>query len=303
MKRAATLLSLCLVLLPLWSDEHVDSNAGEYGFQMLKIAASPQTAATGGTSALGGDDAFGFLVNPVAGAFTDTRSISITSQAWLFDTHLTNVGVSTSKGRHSFGVVFRNLDYGEFESRDYKGDVIGEYHPIDLNLIANYAVRFMPDAFFGVNLGGIYEKINTASAVGFTSDIGTAWKTPVDGMTLSGSLKYLGKTSKMNKESIDLPTTGEIGVNYRTKLSEFKLSGDFKAGWSVDDDSPKEAIGLSASYHDVFSLRAGYKFNYDLENFSSGFGLRWKKMSVDYAYLPVQNDLNDVHYIGITYHY
>jgi hypothetical protein len=302
MIRIAALLSLLLAILPLWS-QHVDSGAGEYGFQMLKITASPQSAGMGGTCALGADDAFGFIGNPVAGAYSGARGVTITSQAWLFDTRLTNIGVSAASGRHSFGFAFRNLDYGAFELRDYQGDRVGEYHPIDLNLMANYAIRFLPDAFLGVNLGALYEKINTASAVGFTSDIGTAWKTPLDGMTISGAVKSMGATSKMSSKSVPLPLTGELGVTQEYDLADVHLTGDLRGVWSVDDDAPKAALGVTAGINKFLTIRTGYRLNYDIESFSAGFGLRLKRTSIDYAYLPIGQSLDDVHYLGITYHY
>ncbi len=38
----------------------------------------------------------------------------------------------------------RNLDYGEIENRDDMGFLIGNYHPLDIDVTANYAHRVTP---------------------------------------------------------------------------------------------------------------------------------------------------------------
>ncbi|MBN1326963.1 MAG: hypothetical protein JW996_03340, partial [Candidatus Cloacimonetes bacterium] len=79
------------------------------------------------------------------------------------------------------------------------------------------------------------------------------------------------------------------------------LSAEMKAFQCIDDNSIKAAIGLSSLFYDKFILRLGYKFNHDAEDLSAGVGFKIGKFSLDYAYLPFDYEIDDVHIIGINY--
>ena len=63
----------------------------------------------------------------------------------------------------------------------------------------------------------------------------------------------------------------------------------------------RAVIGLGIRPVEKLDLRFGYKFNYDAEDLSLGIGINLKKISIDYAYIPFQYEINDVHIIGINY--
>ncbi len=146
-------------------------------FKMLKIPLSPSVAAMGGTGAYFSRDALSFVQNPVAGLDFTGKIITFSHNSWLFDTRLNSIAYRNSTKSSSFGIAYRYLDYGKFERRDEVGtEILGEFHPLDLSAVINYAFRLNPNHSIGVNLVGLYERIDTASSLGISMDIGYLYK-------------------------------------------------------------------------------------------------------------------------------
>ncbi len=273
----------------------------EYGFQILKINSGADAIARAGAGTVNSGDAFAFLQNPIAALFAPYKAISISQNYWIFDTILNSGAYVNPKGKSSFAFSYRYLDYGKIDNRDDVGMVIGEYHPMDLIMTTNFGLRLTPNHFLAINLHGLYQKIDTSSSLGFAADLGYLYKTPIKNLSISGALKNLGSTSKMNEEKIKLPISGIFGFSYQKRWQkfDFSLGQDFTK--NIDDEDIKAASGLKVTYNNILALKTGYKFNYDAENVSFGFGLNLKKITFDYAFLPLQEGIEDTHIFQLTY--
>lgn len=276
---------------------------GEYGFQMLKISSGASSSAMAGLGAYNSSDAFAFFQNPSAALFNRGRKISIAQNYWIFDTKINSGSYLFSNGKSSFGAGYRYLDYGTIENRDDTGIEIGEYHPMDMVITFNFGYRFTPDHYAGFNLHALYEQIDTSSALGAAFDLGYTYLTPIQYLSINAAVKNLGKTSEMDKEVIDLPVTGEAGLAFKTDFNFAVLSYEVAAVKHIDDDELKALFGLKAELNQRLNLKLGYKYNHDAENFTTGFGINLKKISVEYAYVLFEADseIDDVHVIGLTY--
>jgi len=296
MKKIYIIILLFLVSLSAYCDV-----SGEYGFQMLRIVSGADLAAQGGTGALYSRSAFGFLQNPAANLITRNHVISMTQNYWIFDTSLNSLAYTNATGRTSFSVAYRYLDYGKIENRDEAGTIIGEFHPMDLSLSANFAYRITPDHYAGITVNGIYEKIDTSSSLGVSLDLGYVYLTNFHNLKVAADLKHLGKTSKLNKTDIDLPVTAELALADDIRIGRMILEAEIKAIKYFDDDQVRAVVGFSLKPHPKLDLRAGYKINYDTEDLTLGIGINLKKINIDYAYIPYQYEINDVHMVGISY--
>ena len=107
------------------------------------------------------------------------------------------------------------------------------------------------------------------------------------------SFRNFASSVKYAYESYELPLTFKIGL----AMNVLSLMGPEDVIHSlqvaVDAVRPSdytERIHLGAEYwfKDLFALRAGYKFNYDEEGFSAGFGVNpsfsGMNLKLDYAY-------------------
>jgi len=275
--------------------------SGESGFQLLKIASGPEGAALAGTGAFSSGEAYAFILNPTAGLFSKQRTISIAQNYWIFDTKLNSAGYINTNGKTSFGVAYRNLDYGKLENRTETGELIGEFHPMDIVLSLNFGYRITPIQYAGLNVNALYEKIDTASSYGYTFDLGYTYLSMIKGLNFSAAVKNLGQTSAMENETIDLPISFELGVIHEFYINLIGLFSEIKMIKHIDDDELKTVIGTKVRLNKILDFKLGYKLNFDAENFAVGFGINLKKISIDYAYVPFEYNIDDVHVLGLSY--
>jgi hypothetical protein len=275
--------------------------SGENGFQMLRIVSGADIAAQGGTGSLYTRSAFGFLQNAASNLVTRNQVISMTQNYWIFDTTLNSLAYTNRSGRTSIAFGYRYLDYGKIDNRDETGAVIGEFHPMDLSVSANFAYRVTPDHYAGITISGIYEKIDTSSSLGASFDLGYIYLTNFRNMKITAAVKNLGITSKMDEESIDLPITAEISLVDNFQLGRILILTEVKAIKYIDDDRTRAVLGLTFRPAEKLDIRFGYKENYAAEDISLGIGINLKKICIDYTYIPFQYEINDVHMIGINY--
>jgi len=292
---------MCVVLITLSADP-ININS-EYGWKMLTIPLSPSISAMGGTGAAISEEGGSFIEHPTAGLVGNINSISVSQGLWIFDTQINSIAINTSSGKSSFGFALRALDYGKIDARDITGEIIGEFHPLDLNLIGNFAYRITPDYYAGVNLMLLYQKIQSKSSTGIALDFGLTYLSPIRGLSFNTALKHLGMTTRVDQSRIKLPVTPELGVCYLLPFDPAEINTEIKILKHPDDDNIKVRVGADININRILSLRSGYQFNHDTQSFTAGIGLRIKKIGFNYAYLPFNNDISDAHSFGLTYNF
>jgi hypothetical protein len=278
----------------------LNDNAGEYGFQILEITSSPAMSGMGDTGALFSNDALNFTSNPAAGLFNKSKIISVSQNFWIGDTNLISGALSRNKRKYHWGYAFRHLNYGTLDSRDDSGNIIGEFSPVDFIGTVNYAYRLGATHYFGINANILYQKISTASAYGFSSDLAYVWSTPLKDVKLYTSLKNLGTTSNMDKEKIDLPINYELGLSKEFISQYYDLALDVKTHKSQDTDLAYN-FGAQLKTFEILYLRTGYKAKNDSNELSYGIGIDYDSFNINYAYLQMTDGLDDVHKISLSY--
>jgi hypothetical protein len=294
-------LAVMLLVLPL-TLAAINDNAGEFGFQFLQIPVNPVAAALAGNGIYSDNYAGAFLQNPAANLMDERFSLSLQHSLWLVDTNCTQLIYSNGKRNKHFGLAMRILDYGQIDTYDDTATLIGTYHPIDANLLVNYAFRLFPDHLIGLNAGLLYEKLDTASSYGFNADLGYVYLTPLTNTILFTSVKNIGVTSKMEEEAIKLPVTFEAGAGYTYPWEYYKLSTQLALNKALDTDV-RATVSAQMALWEILDLRLGYKYNYDEEGLTAGLGINWKNLEIDYGWTANTDRLNDTHSFGITYNF
>jgi hypothetical protein len=106
---------------------------------------------------------------------------------------------------------------------------------------------------------------------------------------------------KFEDEKFNLPTLYKIGGAYSGHENYFK--GSFILSLDLvkpRDNDLKIHLGGEYTYKDMFILRSGYQIGYDEKNISLGLGLKIKKYSIDYAFVPFSSDLGNSHRFSIN---
>jgi hypothetical protein len=295
------------------------SGSVEYGFKMLNIPVGVGISGQGNTGTFTNQDASGFLENPAATVLRTDRLISFTQNSYLMDTNQNSICYSNSNGKKHFGIGMRTLDYGSIDKRDDSGQIIGTFHPLDLNLVVSAGFRLHPDHYVGINAGLLYEKIDAASSYGTSFDFGYVFLPPIRETKLYATLRNIGMTSKMDEESVKLPTRLDLGICRElptmTNLPllttiEFKSISESGSAWRGN-------LGLHTSYQDIFSFRLGTDVNYllsafydngyqDAPTWTIGAGFKVTHFLIDYAYTPyklISAESDSVHRVGVTYQF
>lgn len=294
------LTAICLLLGSFGLQAQIQDNAGEYGFKFLNIPVSPSAIALAGRGTDSFSNPAAFVLQPAISTLNNQRSLGLSHSSWLGDTDFTNLYYSYSNRRKHFGLIMRNLNYGEIEKRDEQGNVIGVYNPLDLNLMANYSLRLGAASYVGVNAGFVYEKLSTASALGISTDLGFTVLPPLQDAVISLAVRNLGVSGAMNDEAVKLSPQAELdiskGFSFQATTVNLAMSGTKSL-----DEPFKGTFSTEFGFYDLLFLRAGYKLNYGAGDVSAGIGIRYNRFGVDYGWAAYEDNLSDVHSIAVNY--
>jgi hypothetical protein len=189
-----------------------------------------------------------------------------------------------------------NIENREFPTLE--PDDFSDAH--DVSLKAGLAYRFSERVAAGLAAGWFIEKIGGWRGSAFNIDLGVK-AAPKDNVSLGASVTNLGSdfNLEMNgvvgSDDISLPITYRLGGSYR--YESYLGALDFL----VLDDEFHVHVGAEAQLHELFTLRAGYMFNYDTKNFTAGASFTKRNMTIDYAFVPYSNNLGTSHMFNFTF--
>ena len=293
-----SITALFLMLIGISLNAQIQDNAGEYGFKFLNVPLSPASIALAGRGLDSFSNPAAFVLQPAVSTLNKQRSLSLSHAAWLGATDFNNVCYSFSDRRKHFGLILRNLNYGEIEKRDEQGNVIGVYNPLDLNLMANYGLRLGASSYVGVNAGFVYEKLSTASALGISTDLGFTILPPLQDAVISLAIRNLGFSGAMHEEAVKLAPQAELDLSKGFTYNATSVNLAASATKSLDEPF-KGSFSTEFGFYDLLFLRAGYKLNYGAGDISAGIGLRYNRFGVDYGWAAYEDNLSDVHSIAV----
>jgi len=141
---------------------------------------------------------------------------------------------------------------------------------------------------------GVTRKVeNTVDVLAF--DFGTLYHTGLKSLVFGMTVRNFSEEVKYQQEGFQLPLTFKMGLSMDVMDFFFEKSPDHSLLISVDAIHPRdytEQINVGGEYvfRGIFALRAGYKYNYDEQGLTAGFGLEkglgQLQFGLDYAYTP-----------------
>jgi len=317
MKRKFSILSTFMfLLLGNLSFGQGVSYVGTSVANFLKIGLSAKAVAIAESDLNSIEDASVLYLNPATISRFENSSVSFSYIQWLVQSQLSYFAFNLPTELGSFGLDIVYFGSGDImETTLLRQDGTGRIvSASDVSIGLAYA-RNLTDRFsVGLKVKYITEHLASVSSSTFAFDVGSVFETSIlnrlkIGITLSnfgGSLRFEGNDllvtqtvpgSTTNKQipailqtySWDLPLLFRIGVstnvldysNYKVRLSYMLIDSR--------DYNVRHNIGLSMNLYDLFTLRGGYRFNYDEATFSAGFGIKTKtdflgEVLFDYAF-------------------
>ena len=315
---------------------------GSTSMQFLKVMPSARATALGEAYTVWATGAEAIFWNPGGLARLDNMELSTTYTDWLFDAQQGALSCALAiRGFGAIGVQVQYVDFGEFEettnARPYINDpnnpgLTGRtFRPFSYLVGISYA-RYLTDKFsVGISMKyaheslfdgqrltaqvrqGVFEEVDSwGKALLF--DFGIRYNTGYRSVHIGSAVQNFGGDVKYAKESNPVPLLFRFGIGADVIGPEgLLLSGSKESRLGVaydifhpNDYAQQMHVGIEYEFAGLFTLRGGYKFNYDFDGLTFGAGVKHAiegvRLSADYSYGAMGTYLGHVQRIslGIT---
>jgi hypothetical protein len=301
LRSALPALLLLLSFLPkAWA-----GNPGDAGFLSLRMGVGARNAAMGDVGVAESSGSTAMYYNPANMVYADGTELTLQhlEHFSLFRQEAAALSHQTPHG--AIGLIFSGF-YSESLQRttvDRIGVDQGEFRPYQLAVGLGYAYLFHD---FSVGLVGkfLYERIDAYGASGLALDLGISHRTEIPGLTLAAAIANLGGQMTLKEEPYDLPLTTRLGASYTPQVEGEGFAQNLTVAADLvlpNDGNGRLHTGAEVRLHQDFTLRAGYRFNYDTYGLTAGLGYRKGSLALDYAFMDNGNNLEDNHRISLTF--
>ena len=300
--------------------------AGQSGWQFLKINGDARQAALGGAfTAIGKGDASSIFGNPASLSDVENIDAQINMLEWVADISYQSLAVAYNLW--DFGVIGASvamLNYGDIqETINAPSGTSGTVPVITGNMFTandlvaglSFAKKITENLSIGGNVRWLRQKIAELSMSNWSLDFGTLYYTGFRSLRIAITARNFGPDSQF----------GGWSEEYQTESDNVRMPLDFRAGIAMDfldepgsqhlltviaegdhpnDGREKFHIGLSYAYDEIFFVRGGYKFNYDVQKFTFGAGITYPIGvtigTINYAYVDF-GELSQVHMFSLGF--
>ena len=289
--------------------------ADDSGFAFLRVPIKALPASLGEATVAMSGDASCVLYNPAALPYNAFRKITAGYVNYIADIQIGNITfIQPLKNNASSAVSLSYLNSGAIKQTtllDPTGAGLGDFSYSSFVLQASYGRGILENLYAGASLKGIYDKTLEYTASGGAIDIGCIYQLDPatvaqklflaknkrnygTSLRLGLSVNNIGMATKAFVEAKEkMPLMVRAGMEYRPFSDRLVI---LLAGNKAVDNSFKMNLGTELNFIKHLALRLGYNGNLgaiqngsDLDDFAGlglGFGVKYKKYSIDYAYTP-----------------
>lgn len=301
---------------------------GQSGFQFLHLPTNARSAALAGIGGLSNNDASAVFNNPANLVDIPNFDVSFSMLDYIADITYTTVAVAKNFGKLGvFGFHFASLDAGtlyrtenivddELGITSRSGD-LGTFDAGDMLFGVSYARNITDKLSVGVNVGRIQEKLDDTEVNNMFADFGLFFDTGFRTLKLSMVARNFGPDAEFTgftelygiPQSVRMPLDFRFGLSYDV-IEKADDSPHFLTGYieGAHPNDSRERLHAAVEYTlmDIFSVRGGYKFNYDEQGLTFGAGINYTMGNIsgriDYAYLDY-GLLSSVHLITVGFRF
>ena len=223
------------------------NNSGSYRF--LDVPNSVFLAGLGGVNVSRVDRDVNLVTsNPSRVGDSANRHLSLNYLIYPSDIKSSNLTYSTdisNTGNWTYNLVY--FDYGDFDSYDETGEVLGSFSASEYSLTASKS-HTIDNYRFGANLRFAHSSISGYSSSAFLFDLGGVFIHPSRDFTVGMVFKNLGFLVSDYSETSDtkLPFDLQAGTSFRPAHMPFRFS--FTAYKLTDWSTVDEEAQVSANY-------------------------------------------------------
>ncbi len=278
---------------------------GTTGAAFLKVGVGARELALGSAASVLTEGANAGNWNPGKLAEVKRKSLSASYNMLFIDESQGSLNYATPLG--GGGVVGAGLNYltvSNIEKRAGDTDLPdSRFSNNNTAFTLSYArPEVRPGLALGANLKYISQKLDTADDKAVALDFGSSYKLN-DAWTAAFVVQNLGSSIGPDK----LPLTLKGGA--ATSFFDGKLAAGADLDWLANDERFYLALGAEYLPNKNFAFRAGYQFGRSADKLGSslvglgaGIGLKFDRLSLDYAYVPF-GDLGDTHRMTLGFNF
>lgn len=299
---------------------------GQTGWQFLRLPAVARNAALANVKS-------GLADNTVAAIFTNPAKlvdIGNVDAAFSLLTYVADISYMTGAVAKNlgnwgvFGFHFANLDAGDmYRTENVLDEDLGitvrsgdieTFTAGDLLVGVSYARSMTDRLSIGGNISYIRENLDETEVTNWNADFGIFFRTGFRSLTLSMLARNFGPDTEFAgfTEIYDLPQTVRMPLDFRLGVSYGFIEGTsglhelrgYLEGAHPNDGPERVHAAMEYTLLNIFSLRGGYKFNYDEQGLTLGGGLNFSMAGVtgriDYAFLDYGR-LSSVHLFTVGF--
>lgn len=278
--------------------------AGISTAQFLKIGVGGRAAAMGDAFVAVANDVSALYWNPAGLVQSPANQIIVAHNEWLVDIkHDFLGGVYQLSANDAVGVSLTSLHMKDMPvTTEVMPGGTGEYFSFgDVAVAVSYSRKMTEQFSFGGTVRYIEETMDKLKMRGVMIDLGTYYWTGLGSsrfaVTVSnfgndlapdGNVVLFGKRGKSEWQSFSPPTLFRIGFAfepYQTEEQQITTSVQLN---HPNDNSENVSAGIEYKWRNFVSLRGGYKFNVEEQNYSFGAGIkmpmRIADVTFDYAF-------------------
>lgn len=285
------LLAIFSIDSPIIIAQEFNKNATS-GFQFLQIPATAKYAGMGEAAvAIKELRSEAIFYNPGILGFADERQNATFSYApYIADIKSYAVSYLFNTDFGVFAIGSSIFNYGDFE-KTLPGvyQSVGKFSAHSFQISGAYSKRLTDKFSFGIALKYVEEKIDVYRASNILFDGGVLYYTGFNSLRIAAAIQHFGVDAKFINDPFKMPSILKIGLAYEILGSyedDYRLTLMAEALHPNDADEKINAA-LEIGILKMFSIRGGYKFFYDVETFTLGFGFKYVSdfpIDVDYSY-------------------
>jgi hypothetical protein len=292
--------AITLVLLLVSSEGVAGNRSGSVTGQFLKLPLSARAVAMGGAQVALAEGAASIGYNPAGMMSVTNYGVGFNYTSWFAGIDYSYAGAAVRLegiGTLGVGMVMLATDemkvttnaFPEGDGRTFRAS---EY-AISLAYSRQVTDQFVVGLSTKIIRSSLYNSDYSASTFAF--DIGTLYDIPVLKSRIGVSLTNIGKDLTYIKETYSLPTALRFGVLYDVFKEDNQSFVTTLQVTRLNDADEQYNVGAEYMLNNLFALRGGWKFAYDQENVTAGFGIKLESFGVDgmldygynnFTYLP-----------------
>lgn len=274
---------------------------GSSGLTFLKFDTHARTAAMGGVGTALYHEPSLMHYNPAAIADMSYSEVQLMHTAWIQDISVQHGSGIISFGRSSVGISLYNAAVEGIEVRTRPGPAESEFTARNFGAGAAFAYRISPSFRAGISGKILYEKIYIDEATGYGFDFGIQYTSPTPGLVFGFSVLNVGSMSDLRNEPSELPLSYRIGSSYELPFTvqDMSIRMAIDALQYSGSDKLHLMIGSEFGYSETIFARIGFQSGVESRGISAGIGIHHGILKLDYAYVPIQNDLGTGHSLSV----